>query len=85
MFFDNCWILKVLSGSVSNALKLTGGEDATETSKFVDMMDKFFDALNVHNYHHGIYSLKPFQMPYISASDTRLKVCMHTHAKLFNI
>lgn len=37
-------------------------------------MDKFFDALNVHNFSHGAKSLKPFQMPYTSVDDFRLKV-----------
>jgi len=36
----------VLSSTVSNALKLTGGLDA---AKFIEMCDKFFDHLNVDN------------------------------------
>ena len=56
-------ISQVLSESVSKALLLgEGGSRASETSKFVLFMDKFFDALNVHNYTHGV----PFQMPYTS-------------------
>ncbi len=38
------------------------------------MMDQFFDALNVHNYTHGIHARKEFQMPYVSAKSKRLKV-----------
>ena len=56
------------------ALRLIGGKDAEGTSKFADMMDKFFDCLNVHNYTHGIHSRKDFQKPYTSADDVRLKV-----------
>ena len=63
-----------MSESVSKAIKLTGGEEAAETAVFIDMLDKFFDALNVHNYEHGIHSRKKFQMPYTSSSDFRLKV-----------
>eukprot|EP00731_Ephydatia_muelleri_P011626 Em0006g520a len=37
-------------------------------------MDKCFDALNVNNFSHGAKSLKPFQMPYTSVDDFRLKV-----------
>lgn len=59
---------------MSNALKMLGGEEASETANFVLMMDKFFDALNVHNYTHGLHSRKQFQMPYISEKDKRLKV-----------
>lgn len=40
------------------------------------MMDKFFDALNVHNYTHGLHARKQFQMPYVSEKDPRLKVCI---------
>lgn len=35
---------------------LVGGEEASETARFVSMVDKFFDTLNVHNYYHGTHS-----------------------------
>ena len=65
----------MLSESVSQALHLTGGDEASETAHFIGLMDKFFDALNVHNFSHGARALKPFQMPYTSTTDFRLKVC----------
>ncbi len=70
------WLLsgQVLSESVSKALELTGGEEASETARFIGMVDKFFDAVNVHNYTHGVHSRKTFQMPYTSGKDVRLKV-----------
>ena len=37
-------------------------------------MDKFYDSANVKNYTAGVKSSKPFQLPYISAKDERLKV-----------
>ena len=64
----------MLSESVSKALMLVCGEEASETAHFVEMMDKFFDALNVKNYTIGCHSLKPFKLPYRSKSDMRLKV-----------
>ena len=36
--------------------------------------DKFFDALNVHNYDQGRHDRKPFLDSYVSAKDSRLKV-----------
>lgn len=66
--------VQVLSESVSKALQLTGGDEAVETARFVNMMDKFFDALNVHNYTHGIHARKEFQMPYTTSKDKRVKV-----------
>ena len=65
---------QVLSDSVSKGLLLVCGEEASETARFVSMADRFFDALNVHNYSHGVRSLKPFQLPYTSSADMRLKV-----------
>jgi len=61
---------------VSKALELTGGEEAKETAKFVSMFDKFFDCLNVNSFTQGKHSRKPFQNPYLKATDFRLKVCI---------
>lgn len=64
---------QVLSESVSKALVLVCGDEAMETAHLAEMMDKFFDALNVHNFSHGVKSLKGFQLPYTSGEDHRLK------------
>lgn len=69
------YFVQVLSESVSKALKLTGGSSVDETARLVEYMDKFFDALNVHNFSHGIHARKPFQMPYRSGKDKRVEVC----------
>ena len=67
-------IMQVLSESVGKAIQLTGGPEAQETSRFVLMFDKFFDALNVGNFTIGHHRRKPFQTPYVSEDDSRLKV-----------
>jgi hypothetical protein len=59
---------------VSKALKLVGGDKVRETAKFVAMIDKFFDALNVSNFTSGRRKRKPFQNPYRSADDFRVAV-----------
>ncbi len=64
-----------MSRSVSKALEMTGGAEVTETAKFVAMMDKFLDSVNVTSFSAGKRQRKPFQDPYQSASDFRLKVC----------
>ena len=81
--FHVYYTLQVLSKTVSKALELAGGEEASETAHFVGMVDKFFDALNVHNYTHGLHSRKRFQMPYTSSEDMRLKV--HVQALLISV
>ena len=67
-------VLQVLSESVSKALKFSGNSSVEETARFVELMDKMFDCLNVHNFSHGIHARKPFQMPYRSVKDSRLQV-----------
>lgn len=68
-------IMQVMSASVSHALYLTGGERASETAKFIQMVDKFFDCLNVTSYNEGKLKRKPFIQPYRCNKDFRLNVC----------
>ena len=62
----------MLSESVAKAMALTGGPVVSETVKFISMMDKFFDCLNVDNYSSGCKERKPFKQPYRSSNDFRL-------------
>ena len=59
---------------MSKGLTHVLGTDAHETSKFADMFDKFFDAVNVCNFDSGKHERKPFKDPYRSPTDFRLKV-----------
>ena len=72
----------MLSETVSKALEQSGGEEASETARFVSMVDKFFDCFNVSNFDSGKKKRKPFQDPYCSPHDKRLEVniiFMHVH------
>ena len=60
---------------MAKALQLTGRDDVVETVRFITMMDKFFDCLNVNNFSMGNKNKKPFKQPYRSADDFRLTVC----------
>lgn len=60
---------------MSKALPLVVGVEAKETARFAEIMDKFFDALNVSNFHNGRRHRKPFCHPYRNGDDERLKVC----------
>lgn len=62
---------------MSKALRLTNASRASETAKFVEYMDKFFDALNVSNFTEARKKRKPFQNPYRSDTDFRLTVSWH--------
>ena len=59
---------------MSKALALTGGEEASETSKFVSLMDNFFDILNVSDFTTGMKQRKRFKYPYRHCDDWRLGV-----------
>ena len=74
--------LQVLSESVANALEQTGGEEVSETVKFVRNMDKFFDCLNVTNFTNGYHKRKVFQNP---KNDFRLKVMEATLLLHYNV
>lgn len=67
---------QVLSETVSKALPLVVGKAATETARFVDIFDKFFDILNGNNFTAGARHRKRFSHPYCSYDDERLKVCL---------
>ena len=58
---------------MAEALKLTGGEEAKETARFIELMDKFFDRLNITNCVSGKHNRKVFQDPF-RPNDFRLKV-----------
>ena len=51
---------QILSQSVSKALEDNKDERVTETAKFVSMMDKLFDCLNVHSLDAGKHHRKCF-------------------------
>ena len=56
------------------ALRLTRDSEAEEFAHFAEMMDKFFDYLNVHNYTQGYHKHKAFQNLCRSLNGLRLKV-----------
>ena len=51
----------MLSKAVSKALTLRGGHETEETARFLHMMDKYFDYVNVCN-----FNLEFVQLYYIS-------------------
>ena len=77
--------MKVLSSSVANALKLTGGAEASETCNFIEKMDKLFDCLNVSSYTAGRKARKEFQKPYTKPTDFRLNVGLQVYHVLLCI
>ena len=79
--------IQVFSESVGKAIKLTGGPEAEETSKFILMFDQFFDVFNVSNFTNWARQRKQFRYPYRSKEDSRLDVsvdytCMPTSFNL---
>ena len=63
-----CWV------KLSRALQLTKGRRLRD--QFVEMTDKFFDSMNVHNT-EGVHKRKRFRMPYMTSEDVHIRVCIH--------
>ena len=64
---------QILSASVSAVLKMKGSDDILGTAKFCEMLDKFFDCLNVRSTTEHIRKRKEFLAPYTSTGDERFE------------
>lgn len=62
---------QILSSTVAAVLKSFGPPDATGTSKLCEMVDSYFDCLNVHSTTEHQRKRKPFLAPYRSLDDPR--------------
>ena len=62
---------QILSETVSTVMNTFGSPDMTATAKFLLMMDKFFDCLNVRNTREHTHKNKSFLCPYQSMNDVR--------------
>ena len=69
-----------MSESVACALEHTGGKEVEETVRFIRMVDKFFDCLNVTNLVNGKRKRKSFQSPYV----TRFAKTLQLHTSDFS-
>jgi len=66
--------MQVFSSTVANALKLTGGPEASKAAAFIELMDKFFDSFNVLSVSKAKKERKKFKRPYKYSVDSHLKV-----------
>ena len=62
---------QVLSSSVAKVLRAFGSPEAAATSKLCEMVDNFFDCLNVRSLAESEKKRKPFLAPYRSIDDER--------------
>ena len=75
---------KVLSNSVATALRTFSPDSTWETAQFCDLLDQFFDCMNVRSTSSKQHSLKPFRKPYISVDDERFVWLEDTFLEYFN-
>ena len=59
---------------MADALSFYGYDDTSETERFVQLFDKFFDCLNVRSTDEYIRQRKPNLRPYTEITDERLTV-----------
>ena len=74
-----------MSKTVADLFDYFGDESTTETKKFVLILDKLFDCLNVRDLHQWVHKLKPDLKPYQSVDDPRLKInYIHVYTELLH-
>ncbi len=59
---------------MAKAFEFYGNSDTTDTQRFVETFDKFFDCFNVRNLSEHRQKRKPNLRPYTSTDDERLTV-----------
>ena len=75
---------QVLSSSVAQALIAFGPVEAAGTAKFCNMMDQFFDCMNVRNTKEHILKIKPFLKPFSDVNDQRFDWLLNVFLKYFS-
>ena len=63
---------QVLSSSVSTALKAFGPAEASRTAEYCQMLNDFFDCVNVKNFTDCFRNQNPFFNPFYLMNDERL-------------
>ena len=63
--------VQVLSETTARILQNFGTPETSETANYCQMLDKFFDCLNVRSLDEHQRKLKPFLKPYTSVDDER--------------
>ena len=63
-----------MSETVAKAIHLMGGYEAKETVKFIEMVDKLFDYMNVSSLSRGKLKQKPFAQPYRNSKEFQIIV-----------
>ena len=64
----------MLSTSVAHALEYYGEDDTSETRRFVQNFDRFFDCFNVRCTSEAVHKRKPDLRPYRDPGDSRFTV-----------
>ena len=75
---------QVMSASVASVLKAFGPPEASATAKLCEMVDGFFDCLNVQSKTEHVVKRKPFLAPYTSPDDRRYGFVFTTFVNLDN-
>ena len=64
---------------MSDALAYFKNPETEETQRFIVIMDRFFDCLNVRSMHECTQKRKPDLQPYFSPDDTRFDVSWYLY------
>lgn len=73
-------VVQVLSASVAHALEYYGEADTSETRKFIQNFDRFFDCFNVRCVPEAVHKRKPDLRPYRDPCDSRFTVSFSSYS-----
>ena len=77
------YAVQVLSRSMATVLREFGGAEASETGHYCELMDRFFDCVNVRSIREGDHKRNPDLKPYYTVDDERLHWLEHVFLKHF--
>ena len=63
--------IAVLNETTTKILRTFGITEASQTTKYCQMLDQFFDCLNVRSLEKHQKKTKPFLKPYVNENDER--------------
>ena len=78
------YAVQILSKTMSVALSTFETPESTATAEYCEMIDSFFDCLNVRSLTEGRRKIKPLLEPYVNQNDERLTWLIENFLEYFN-
>ena len=78
------YAVQTLSKTISVALSTFETPESIATAEYCEIIDSFFDCLNLRSLTEGRIKIKPFLEPYVSQNDERFTSLIENFLEYFN-